>query len=125
MPAAGRLAKAATAGSGTRPAAPQPCRAPRARRPYDLRHASLSLWLASGAPPADVAARAGHSVHVLLTTYAHCIPGCDQIASQHIDRALRPRQLAPRWPTRTGADARIPVRHASVSQLDSTGLSWT
>ena len=54
-----------------------------ARRPYDLRHAALSLWLASGAPPAEIAARAGHSVHVLLTTYAHCIPGCDQIASQH------------------------------------------
>ena len=60
------------------------------RRPYDLRHAALSLWLASGAPPAEIAARAGHSVRVLLTIYAHCIPGCDQIASQHIDRALRP-----------------------------------
>jgi integrase len=45
------------------------------RRPYDLRHAALSLWLASGAPPAEVAARAGHSVRVLLTTYAHTIPG--------------------------------------------------
>ena len=65
-----------------------------ARRPYDLRHAALSLWLASGAPPAEIAARAGHSVRVLLTIYAHCIPGCDQIASQHIDRALRPSQ----WP---------------------------
>lgn len=31
-------------------------------RPYDLRHAALSLWLASGAPPAEIAARAGHSV---------------------------------------------------------------
>ena len=64
------------------------------RRPYDLRHAALSLWLASGAPPAEVAARAGHSVHVLLTTYAHCIPGHDQIASQHIEQALR----SSRWP---------------------------
>jgi len=64
------------------------------RRPYDLRHAALSLWLASGAPPAEVAARAGHSVHVLLTTYAHCIPGYDRIASQHIDQALH----SSRWP---------------------------
>ena len=39
-------------------------------RPYDLRHAALSLWLASGAPPAEVAARAGHSVRVLLTIVA-------------------------------------------------------
>ena len=36
------------------------------RRPYDLRHAALSLWLSSGAPPAEIAARAGHSVRVLL-----------------------------------------------------------
>ena len=60
------------------------------RRPYDLRHAALSLWLASGAPPAEIATRAGHSVHVLLTVYAHCVPGHDQIASQHIGQALRP-----------------------------------
>ena len=80
--------------------------------------------LASGAPPAEIAARTGHSVRVLLTTYAHCIPGCDQIASQHIDRALRPS----RWPPlahKSGADAGNPVRHASVPQLDSTGHSWT
>jgi integrase len=41
-------------------------------RPYDLRHAALSLWLASGAPPAEVAARAGHSVCVLVTIYCGC-----------------------------------------------------
>src|ERR1039458_10566067 len=88
------------------------------RRPYDLRHAALSLWLASGAPPAEVAAGAGHSVRVLLTIYAHGIPGCDQIASQHIERTPQPQPVAPRWPTRTDADARNPVRHASVPQLD-------
>lgn len=72
-------------GTGTQPV----------RRPYDLRHAALSLWLASGAPPAEVAARAGHSVRVLLTIYAHCIPGCDQIASQRIEQALNPSH----WPS--------------------------
>jgi hypothetical protein len=95
------------------------------RRPYDLRHAALSLWLASGAPPAEIAARAGHSVRILLTIYAQCIPGCDQIASQHIDRALRPSHWPPAGPQETGVDARNPVRHASVPQLDSTGHSWT
>ena len=70
----------------------------RARRPYDLRHAALSLWLASGAPPAEVAARAGHSMRVLLTTYAHGIPGCDQIASQHIEQALNPGRWPPAGP---------------------------
>ena len=69
-----------------------------ARRPYDLRHAALSLWLASGTPPAEIAARAGHSVHVLLTIYAHCIPGCDQIASQRIEEALNPSHWPPAGP---------------------------
>jgi integrase len=63
---------------------------PLARRPYDLRHAALSLWLASGAPPADIAARAGHSTHVLLSVYAHSIPGHDHIASRAIEQALSP-----------------------------------
>jgi integrase len=67
-------------------------------RPYDLRHAALSLWLASGAPPAEVAARAVHSVRVLLTIYAHGIPGCDQIASQHIEEALNPSHWPPAGP---------------------------
>jgi integrase len=66
-----------------------------ARRPYDLRHAALSLWLASGAPPPEIAARAGHSVRVLLTIYAHGIPGCDQIASQQIEQALCPSVCPP------------------------------
>lgn len=44
---------------------------PLAQPPYDLRHASLSLWLNSGVPGANVAARAGHSVAMLQSTYAH------------------------------------------------------
>lgn len=46
---------------------------PLARRPYDLRHAALSSWLAAGVPPTEVAARAGNSVKVLLTVYAKCL----------------------------------------------------
>nr|BFE32978.1 hypothetical protein GCM10010200_052290 [Actinomadura rugatobispora] len=38
---------------------------PLAKRPYDLRHARLTLWLNGGVPAADVAARAGHSVAML------------------------------------------------------------
>ncbi len=34
---------------------------PLARRPYDLRHAAVSLWLNSGVPATEVARRAGHS----------------------------------------------------------------
>ena len=43
---------------------------PLARRPYDLRHAAVSLWLNSGVPATEVARRAGHSVAVLLKVYA-------------------------------------------------------
>ena len=89
-----------------------------ARRPYDLRHAALSLWLASGAPPAEIAARAGHSVRVLLTIYAHCIPGCDQIASQHIDRALRPSH----WPP---AGPQEPAQTPGILSVMRPCHSWT
>ena len=78
------------------------------RRPYDLRHAALSLWLASGAPPAEIAARAGHSVRVLLTIYAHGIPGCDQIASQHIEEALNPSHRPPAGPQEPAQTPGIP-----------------
>ena len=46
---------------------------PLARRPYDLRHAAVSLWLNAGVPATEVARRADHSVAVLLKVYAHCI----------------------------------------------------
>jgi hypothetical protein len=95
-----------------------------ARSPYDLRHAALSLWLASGAPPAEIAARAGHSVHVLLTTYAHCIPGCDQIASQHIEQALRPSPWPPAGPQQSTQTPGIPsvIRPChSWTQRDTAG----
>ena len=59
-----------------------------ARRPYDLRHAALSLWLNASGAPAEVAARAGNSVTVLLSVYIHCIDGQDDITNQRIEDAL-------------------------------------
>jgi integrase len=68
-----------------------------------LRLAALSLWLNAGGDPAQIAARAGNSVAVLLTVYSHCIHGHDDLlnpteASGYTDRA-------------TGTQA---VRYASV-----------
>jgi len=54
---------------------PDQVASPLARRPYDLRHAALSSWLAAGVPPTEVAQRAGNSVKVLLTVYAKCLDG--------------------------------------------------
>ncbi len=61
---------------------------PLARRPYDLRHGGVSLRLNAGVPPTQVAEWAGHSVEVLLTIYAKCIIGRDQVWFGRIEQAL-------------------------------------
>jgi integrase len=61
---------------------------PLACRPYDLRHAALSLWLNATSQPAEIAARAGNTTRVLHDTYQHCIHGHDDHASQQIEDAL-------------------------------------
>ena len=61
---------------------------PLARRPYDLRHACVSLWLNAGVPATQVAEWAGHSVAVLLRVYAKCIAGQEDSARQRVDAAL-------------------------------------
>ncbi|MEV0632670.1 hypothetical protein [Nonomuraea wenchangensis] len=57
---------------------------PLARRPYDLRHAAVSLWLNGDVPAPEVAARAGHGVDVLFRVYAKCIDGQEEIVNQRI-----------------------------------------
>ncbi len=42
-------------------------------RPYDLRHSFVSLLLTEGRQPVWIAQQAGHSLAVLLSTYAHLI----------------------------------------------------
>lgn len=59
-----------------------------ARRPYDLRHAGVSLRLNAGVPPTQVAEWAGHSVEVLLKIYAKVIAGHDHVWEARIDDAL-------------------------------------
>jgi len=60
---------------------------PLARRPYDLRHACVSTWLAAGVAPTQVARWAGHSVAVLLRVYAHCVDGQEATALRQIKAA--------------------------------------
>ncbi|WP_219459948.1 tyrosine-type recombinase/integrase [Nonomuraea rhizosphaerae] len=61
---------------------------PLAARPYDLRHACVSMWLNAGVPAPQVAEWAGHSVDVLLRIYAKCIVGQDEAAKRRISDAL-------------------------------------
>ncbi|WP_064744131.1 tyrosine-type recombinase/integrase [Actinomadura oligospora] len=78
---------------------------PLASRPYDLRHACLSLWLSSGIDPAEVAERAGHSVEMLLRTYAHCIEGREAEVNRRIEAALG----SPDAPSAEHAEQAIPT----------------
>jgi hypothetical protein len=59
-----------------------------AGRPYDLRHAAVSLWLNGGVSPTEIAKRAGHSLEVLLRVYAKCVHGQEEIANQRIEEVL-------------------------------------
>ncbi len=67
---------------------PEQVVSPLAARPYDLRHAAVSLWLNGGVAATEVANRAGHSVEVLLRVYAKCIDGGEEAANRRIDEAL-------------------------------------
>ncbi|MET8335630.1 hypothetical protein ABZV14_07010 [Streptosporangium canum] len=67
---------------------PEQAASPLARRPYDLRHPAMSLWLNAEVPAPEVARRAGHGVDVLLRVYATCIDGQEETANRRIDDAL-------------------------------------
>ena len=64
------------------------CASPLAKRLRDLRYAAVSLWLNAGVPPTQVAEWAGHSVNVLLSVYAKCVYGQDEVARIRIEAAL-------------------------------------
>lgn len=50
-------------------------------RLYDLRHTHATYLLLLGVPPHEVAARMGHTVDMLNTTYAHTLPERQRMAS--------------------------------------------
>ena len=68
---------------------PQQAASSLAGKPYDLRHAALSMWLNAGVDPTEVAERAGNSVEVLLKRYAKCIDGRQERNNRLIEQALR------------------------------------
>ncbi|WP_423509641.1 tyrosine-type recombinase/integrase [Streptomyces xinghaiensis] len=66
-----------------------------AKRPYELRHATVSTWLSSGVEPQLVAKRAGHSVAVLFRVYAKFLGNSDDAANAKISARLRERRTPP------------------------------
>jgi integrase len=59
-----------------------------AKRPYDLRHAAVSTWLAGGVEPTRVAEWAGQSLEVLMRIYAKCLDGREEQAMDRIEATL-------------------------------------
>lgn len=68
-----------------------------AKRPYDLRHAGISFWLASGVDPAECARRAGQSIQVLFRYYAKFLAEARNHANSLIEESMR------RWEGRDGS----------------------
>jgi integrase len=55
-------------------------------RIHDLRHSAVAFWIAAGASPKEVAARAGHaSVVTVLDRYGHLLPGSEDRVNDALD----------------------------------------
>jgi hypothetical protein len=65
-------------------------------RIHDLRHKAVALWIAAGANPKEVAARAGHaSVSFTLDRYGHLYPEADSALRDRLDALYGTAQSAP------------------------------
>jgi integrase len=68
-------------------------------RIHDLRHTAVALWIAAGANPKEVSARAGHSsVSFTLDRYGHLYPEADAVLRDRLDAlygAVRPATTSP------------------------------
>jgi integrase len=59
-------------------------------RLHDLRHTAVALWIAAGASPVEVAARAGHTSTVtVLDPYGHLLPGAGERVTDALDAMAR------------------------------------
>jgi integrase len=77
-------------------------------RIHDLRHTAVALWIAAGANPKEVSARAGHSsVSFTLDRYGHLYPEADTALRDRLDVLYGSARSAPassvvRLPRRPG-----------------------
>lgn len=58
---------------------------------HDLRHTAASILLSRGIPPVIIAEMLGHTMGVLLSTYAHYIPSDQAQAARVMDEVLTPK----------------------------------
>jgi len=74
--------------------------------PHGLRHTAVAFWIAAGASPTEIAARAGHtSVVTVLDRYGHLLPKTEDTVTAALDATAR--TAAER---RESADV-VPIRH--------------
>lgn len=65
-------------------------------RLHDLRHTAVALWIAAGASPKEIAARAGHSsVVTVLDRYGHLLPGTEDKVNDALDAMADEARSAP------------------------------
>ena len=87
-------------------------------RIHDLRHTAVALWIAAGANPKEVAARAGHaSVSFTLDRYGHLYPEADTALRDRLDALYGSAQPAP------AGTARSPVPAAQAWPREAPGAS--
>ena len=68
-------------------------------RIHDLRHTAVALWIAAGANPKEVSARAGHaSVSFTLDRYGHLYPEADTALRDRLDALYGTAHPAPTSP---------------------------
>ena len=99
---------------------------PLGKRPYDLRHACLSTWLNAGVSATQIAEWAGHSVQMLLSTYAKCVDGQHDRDRRRIEEALdweksKPEHSAAHSARASGRPRRID-HHRDVTAHHRSGL---
>jgi integrase len=61
------------------------------KRPYDLRHAGVTVQLYAGVPERQVTEWAGHSVEVLRRVYSKIVDGFDDTWFEKIDKVIGQR----------------------------------
>jgi len=83
-------------------------------RPYVLRHSIVSLWIASGLGPAEVAKRAGHSQREMWDTYSHLFEDFDPAERVDIDAEIAKARAC--W-----TDAGLPISFPDQRRMADQG----
>jgi len=108
-------------------------------RIHDLRHTAVALWIAAGANPKEVSARAGHSsVSFTLDRYGHLYPEADAALRDRLDALYGTTQpasapvrssgcaagpgVAPAWPQASPGTTRAPPM--ALRRRPDLGFPW-